>query len=152
MKKDEIMKKIILVENNDQFDKHLEIRKEVFCVEQKIDVKIEIDKYDETLDSCDHFLIYLGDSAVGTLRCIKLNDKEIKMGRFCVLEKFRRFGLGSFAIEFVKGYYAKQGFEIILVGAQFRAYEFYKKCGFVPIGDEFIEAGIPHTLMQLDLR
>ncbi len=146
------MKKIILVENQKQFDKHLEIRKEVFCVEQKIDVKIEIDKYDEKIDSCDHFLIYFGDSAVGTVRCIKLSDKEIKMGRFCVLEKFRREGLGSFAIEFIKEYYDKHGFDKILVGAQFRAYEFYKKCGFTPIGDEFIEAGIPHTLMQFDLK
>ena len=41
------MKKIILVENQNQFDKHLDIRKEVFCLEQKIDVEIEIDKYDQ---------------------------------------------------------------------------------------------------------
>ena len=146
------MKKIILVENQNQFDKHLDIRKEVFCLEQKIDVEIEIDKYDQNLDSCDHFLIYLGDEAVGTIRCIKLNEKEIKMGRFCVLEKFRKSGLGSFAIEYIKEFYDKYGFEKILVGAQLSAYGFYNKCGFSPIGDEFIEAGIPHILMQLNLK
>ena len=145
------MKRVKLVSNQQELEKHLNIRKEVFCVEQQIDVNIEIDQFDESFDSCDHYLLYFKDVAVGTLRCIKQDEKTIKMGRFCVLEKFRKEGLGSFAIDFAKEYYAKQGFEKILVGAQYRAYDFYSKCGFYDVSDEFEEAGITHKLMQLDL-
>ena len=35
--------------------------------------------------------------------------------------------------------------------AQLTAVEFYEKFGFQKCGKEFMEAGIPHTIMVLDL-
>ena len=39
----------------------------------------------------------------------------------------------------------------ITVNAQKQAEGFYKKCGFKTVSDEFLEEGIPHVKMELEI-
>ncbi len=41
-----------------------------------------------------------------------------------------------------------QGFRKAILHAQLHAEGFYLKCGYLPVGQVFEEAGIPHRLME----
>ena len=44
-----------------------------------------------------------------------------------------------------------QGFNKIKLGAQTTAIPFYEHLGFVPEGEEFLDAGIPHRAMSKNI-
>ena len=46
---------------------------------------------------------------------------------------------------------AEEGHRKVILNAQADVVEFYRKHGFRPVGDVFMEAGIPHQCMMLDL-
>ena len=118
------------------------VRRKVFVEEQQVPEEIEIDGTDVEFEH----IVAFNDrhEAVGTAR---LNDKGI-IGRMAVLEAYRQKGVGKLMlqklIEFGKG----KGIEQFYLGAQIHAVEFYRKSGFEPDGEEFLEAGIRHIPMK----
>lgn len=69
-----------------------------------------------------------------------------------VISMRRREGLGSLILE--EGIrIARENFsaEAVTLEAQTYAKAFYERAGFIQVSDEFLEDGIPHILMRLDL-
>ena len=127
----------------------LKIRTAVFVVEQNCPYQ-EVDGTD--YDSL-HVWLEEKDEIKAYLRAFpKTEDgKVVQMGR--VLSKVRGVGLGaqivSAGIEAVKAELAP---EKIIIEAQTYAIPFYEKFGFAVNGEEFLEDGIPHTPMVLELK
>jgi len=69
-----------------------------------------------------------------------------------VISMQRRKGLGSRILEEgVRIAREKFAAEAVMLEAQTYARAFYERAGFVQVSDEFLEDGIPHILMRLDL-
>lgn len=120
----------------------LEVRREVFVVEQGVPEEIEIDEHDP---ASIHFLAR--DAAgvpIGTARLLP----EGRIGRMAVLASWRRSGVGrallSAAVETARA----RGDSRLYLHAQVHSIPFYESLGFSVCGEEFDEADIPHREME----
>lgn len=135
---------IKFVENQDEFDQVVDIRKKVFVEEQKVPLDLEIDGLDsEAL----HVVAYLDDESVGCAR-IRTN-KYAKLERIAVIKKHRGKGFGRQITDFLINYCKQRGFDEICLHSQTYVSGFYKKHGFEVRGSNFYEAGIEHVEMFL---
>jgi predicted GNAT family N-acyltransferase len=126
-------------------DQLRQVRETVFIDEQQVPRDIEWDGED---DVSTHFLaITEGGQAVGCARLLPSGQ----IGRMAVLPAYRGTGLGRRLLETVIEEAKRQGFSRVHLHAQSHASEFYRKGGFLPVGGEFMEAGIPHQAMALEL-
>ncbi|AZL59774.1 GNAT family N-acetyltransferase [Tabrizicola piscis] len=124
------------------------LRRTVFIEEQGVSEADEVDGLD---GSAIHLLAFEGDVPVGTARLL-VKGATGKIGRVCVLRQARGTGLGAALIRSALDQFrAMPGISRVTLGAQSHATGFYAALGFQVIGDEFIDAGIPHREMVMDL-
>ena len=139
---------IIFVNNiKDQSDKKkaFEIRNLVFCKEQKVSKKIEFDGLDQF---CDHYIAKINELPIGTARVREQTRGTFKIERMAVLKPYRKKGVGKAIIkEILKNYLNLGKINKLVLNSQIEAKDFYKKFGFVEVGEEFIEANILHIKM-----
>ena len=126
------------------------IRNKVFIEEQGVPLELEYDEFDVT---AWHVLMYspTGD-AVGTARVLALGDGYASIGRVAVLPVYRGEGLGRLMILELMAFARSRGYIQISLNAQKHASNFYEKLGYRFEGDVFMEAGIPHIKMIVDLN
>jgi hypothetical protein len=67
------------------------------------------------------------------------------------LPAFRGTGLGRRLLDETIDEAKRQGMRHVHLHAQTHAAGFYRKAGFLPVGGEFMEAGIAHQAMELEL-
>jgi len=119
------------------------IREQVFIVEQNVPEALEWDEYD---GDAIHILVQDGDNKpIATARL--LTDGHI--GRMAVLSPWRRQGVGTAMLRVLLEYCREKNMNPYL-DAQTHALGFYEKMGFKTMGDEFLDAGIPHRRMISD--
>lgn len=122
------------------------IRQRVFIAEQGMDPAEEFDDADPT---CQHVLGVAGTGEpIGTARI----DLHGRIGRMAVLMDWRGRGVGRAILTHVLEFARERGLERVHLHAQLGALGFYSRCGFVPIGPRFLEAGIEHQRMERTLR
>ena len=123
-----------------------DIRMEVFVAEQGVPEALEMDDRD---GACRHFLATVGEAFVGTVRLDVA--QEGKIGRLAVRREWRQQGIGSqlmmAAQETAKGL----GLSRVWCHAQTQALPFYWRLGYQTEGEEFVEAGISHYHLSLQL-
>ncbi|WP_318489646.1 GNAT family N-acetyltransferase [Photobacterium leiognathi] len=117
------------------------VREQVFIQEQQIDPEIEFDDLDS---EAVHVLVMDGEQPLGTGRI--LADGHI--GRIAIMKAARGQGLGAKVVQALVEYAQQQGYPRVDLGAQTHAIDFYRKLGFMPYGDEFMEANILHQAME----
>lgn len=124
------------------------LRVSVFVVEQNCPYQ-EVDDADKNA-----YHVYLKDET-GIQAYLRVLPKgvtfdEISIGRVIAVK--RRRGLGSLILaEGIKVARERLGAESIVIEAQVYAHELYEKAGFVQSSSEFLEDGIPHIKMTLQL-
>lgn len=135
---------VIIVETPADWEACYAIRKTVFVEEQAVPLELELDEYD---DVATHFLLRDGDAPLATARLL---DKHglAKIGRVAVLKEARGRGLGLVLMRAVLEEARRQGFTEAVLDSQTYAIPFYERLGFVAEGEEFDDAGIPHSLMR----
>lgn len=124
----------------------LKARMEVFLLEQNI-VCLDIDGVD--YDSLHVF--YEKDGRIEAyLRAFMQDENTVKIGR--VLTKEHGCGLGRKLMENALCQ-IKKHFECdkIMLHSQKHAEGFYKKFGFETVSDEYLEEGVPHVTMQMNI-
>lgn len=123
----------------------LELRRIVFMVEQNVSEDEERDGKD---DIAHHILARQDGTPVGCAR-ILIDGHTGKIGRVCVLAEARGTGLGQVimaaCLEHLKPI---PGIRRAVLGAQTHALGFYENLGFVAYGPEFLDANIPHRMME----
>ena len=124
------------------------LRVSVFVVEQNCPYQ-EVDDADKKA-----YHVYLKDET-GIQAYLRVLPKgvtfsEASIGRVIAVK--RRCGLGSLILsEGIKAAKERFGAESIVIGAQAYARGLYEKAGFVQSSSEFLEDGIPHIKMTLQL-
>jgi predicted GNAT family N-acyltransferase len=117
------------------------IRFTVFCEEQGVPLEIELDEHDPL---SIHAVAYEDGKPVATGRL--LPDGHI--GRMAVLREWRNRGIGGLILNKLLGRARQRGDREVVLSAQVHAARFYSAHGFVPHGDEYMEAGIRHQEMR----
>ena len=121
-----------------------QIRKAVFVEEQGIALAEDIDGLD---DMATHFLATEDGTPIGTARLIEKGSTG-KIGRLAVLKPYRSKGIGAAIIRAaLKELSARAHIREARLGAQIDAIVFYEALGFAPVGDPFLDAGLPHQEM-----
>ena len=124
----------------------LDIRNRVFVIGQNCPYDIEVVPEEEK--EAKHFLIYKKDTPVGTIRYRQTGDREFKLERFAILEEYRNKGYGKEAFLYLVNKLEEDYNPCtIWFNAQYQLLDYYKKLGFVEVGDTFIEANIKHIKM-----
>lgn len=117
------------------------IRFSVFVEEQGVPREIELDEHDPV---CVHAVVFEDGRAVATGRL--LPDGHI--GRIAVLKAWRGRGIGATILNELMKAASNRGHRELALSAQVHALAFYRAHGFVPVGEEYLEAGIPHQAMK----
>ena len=121
------------------------VREAVFVREQGVPATSEWDGLDE---SCRHALaLSLQGDAIGCGRM--LPDGHI--GHIAVLPQWRKQKVGTAIVEALLDYARTHDYQQISVDAQPHYVPFYRSNGFVEQGEAFMDAGLPHVRMELQL-
>lgn len=126
----------------------LKARAEIFIIEQNIHYQDCDDVDYKSL----HCFIKENDKISAYLRAFyKDNDKTaVKVGR--VLSVTHGIGLGTQLLnKSIRVIKEKMNCEKICMDAQIHAVGFYEKAGFKVVSDEFLEEGIVHVAMELEV-
>jgi predicted GNAT family N-acyltransferase len=121
------------------------IRLEVFVSEQGVPLELEFDSIDPL---CVHALAsQSGGFFVGTARL--LPDGHI--GRVAVARQARGQGVGGELLLHLMAAARERGHREVELFAQVNAQRFYERFGFIVVGPQFDDAGIPHVPMRAAL-
>lgn len=140
--------KRITLEND--LKKAFYIRKEVFVKEQGVPLTDEFDEFDTLNEHSEHILVYYNEQPVGTGR-VRWVDGFAKLERICILEHYRKFGLGKAIIGALEEIAKEKGVSHVKLHGQTQAEGFYKRLGYQTSSSIFMEDGIPHILMIKEL-
>lgn len=121
------------------------VRREVFIEEQGVPEAMEWEAQDAR---CQWFVAQMGDEVIGTARLLP----EGRIGRMAVRREFRGQGVGSALLRAVLVAARDAGLENVRLSAQTHAIPFYARHAFQPEGPEYLDAGIPHRTMGLNLK
>ena len=132
-----------------EFHDIIQLRLAVFVVEQ--------DCVYQDLDGKDRTALHIigkneEDAIVATARILHENSKKVIIGRVVVEKNFRKYGLGKELMkQSISDIIRLYGNIQINIAAQKYLLNFYSSLGFVSSGKEYLEDGIPHVKMNLNL-
>ena len=124
----------------------LQLRSQVFVVEQDC-VYQDIDGNDQ---KALHIIGTIENKIIAYTRCFRPGDyfREASIGRVVVKESQRKFKRGNQimnnSIKAIKDHYKTN---TIKISAQCYLNKFYTNLQFKPIGEKYLEDGIPHIYM-----
>ena len=134
--------------SNIQLYEILSARSEIFIVEKKMNCQ-DMDGIDY---KSEHFFFEEGSRVMAYLRAYYIDNAEeiIRFGR--VLTRNHGIGLGRKIMEDSISYIKKnKKCKKIILNSQKQAKGFYEKLGFKVVSDEFLEEGILHVCMELEI-
>ena len=121
------------------------VREQVFIQEQHVPEELEWDDHDAK--AIHVVAIDTHNQVIGTARL--LADGHI--GRMAVLTAWRKTGIGSAMLQKLLSIAKERGLSKVFLHAQTSAIGFYENHGFRSLGEEFMDAGIPHRYMEKEL-
>jgi predicted GNAT family N-acyltransferase len=129
-----------------EMDALLELRHRVFCIEQGVPKREEIDGRD---DDAVHLVALRPEdgSVVGTCRLLFI-DRTVQLSRLAVDPDARRQGIATALLREADREAAAARARRIVLHAQTYARDLYAADGYEPRGRTFVEAGIEHVAME----
>jgi len=121
------------------------IREQVFIQEQGIAPEDEWDDLDARVL---HFIVYDREQPIATARLLPQHS----VGRVAVLMPYRKQGVGKILMQHIIDYARQQNLPYLKLSAQTYVTAFYEALGFVVQGEEYLDCGIPHIDMTLELN
>jgi predicted GNAT family N-acyltransferase len=131
------------VEDDEEFALVYRIRAAVFQQEHALDEETEIDGNEHI---SHHYLAFSDGLPVGTARWRMTMNGKAKLERFAVLPAYRNQGIGRALAEAILRQVPAH--RPVYLEALVNVAGFYEKLGFVPVGEPYEEAGLPHIKMQ----
>jgi len=108
---------------------------------------LELDEFENI---SEHFIVIHDKKIIGCGR-IRAIDKYAKLERIAILKEYRCKGFGTKLTKYLIDYCKQKNFNQIRLHSQIYVVDFYKKLGFIVIGEPFDEAGIKHLEMQMSI-
>ncbi len=137
-------------ESGEPYKDCADIRKEVFCDEQKYPIDAEFDELDS---AAPHLVVYKNAVPVGTGRVVYVDENSCHIGRIAVKKAYRKEGIGRAVVEELLRRVKEENISTVTIEAQTHAAGFYEKFGFELLSSEVIyDLHVPHYKMMLDLN
>jgi predicted GNAT family N-acyltransferase len=130
-----------------ELDRALELRHEVFCVEQGVPRHEELDGRDS--DGI-HVVAIEGGELLGTCRLV-LVGRTAQFSRLAVRADVRRRGIATALLEVAEAETRAAGGRRLVLHAQTYVCSLYKNAGYRTRGGVFREAAIEHIAMEKEL-
>ena len=127
-----------------EMDALLDLRHRVFCVEQGVPKREEIDGRD---GDAIHLVALRDGHVLGTCRLLFV-DRTVQLSRLAVEPEARREGIATALLHEADREAAAARAKRIVLHAQTYARELYTADGYEPRGRTFVEAGIEHIAME----
>ena len=149
-----------ITRDEDELQRCLQIRCEVFVDEQQVPLALELDGLES---DCTHFIAWADGAdgadgaegglelAQGAARLLVDSKDQAFAQRVAVLASARGCGVGRTLMRAVEQEVRRLGLPRIALGAQLTAIAFYETLGYEAYGGEFDDAGIPHRMMRREL-
>ncbi len=125
----------------------VELRHEVFCVEQGVPQREELDGRD---GQAMHLVAVSGDQLLATCRLLFVGP-TVQFSRLAVRKSARRHGIASALLARADAETRTGGARRLVLHAQTYARALYDSAGYEPRGRIFMEAGIEHIAMEKQL-
>ena len=122
----------------------LALRHEVFCEEQGVPVREEVDGRDR---DAMHLVAVNGNTLLATCRLLFVGP-TVQFSRLAVRSSARRHGVATALLERADREARKGGARRMVLHAQTYARALYEAAGDEPRGKIFMEAGIEHVAME----
>lgn len=123
------------------------LRTQAFIIEKNVPEEIEFDGRDK---KHNHFCIYEKNELIAYARG-EISGSVIHLGRVTVKNTLRGSGLGRILFGFIEEYAVQNGCKKLELGAVETAVGFYKKIGFKPFGEYYMEVGWAHINMEKEI-
>ncbi len=127
-----------------EYDAALDLRHRVFCVEQGVPKREEIDGRD---GDALHLVAVRDGRVVGTCRMLFVG-RTVQFSRLAVDADVRREGIATELLREADHEARARGAQRIVLHAQTYAQALYAGAGYEPRGRVFVEAGIEHVAME----
>jgi ElaA protein len=135
------------VRGQEEMTAALELRHQVFCVEQGVPVREELDGRDgEAL----HLVAVSDGELLATCRLLFVGP-TVQFSRLAVRREARRQGIASALLKLADDETRAGGARRLVLHAQTYARSLYDAAGYEPRGRIFMEAGIEHVAMEKHL-
>ena len=135
--------------SDEELEKCMEIRFDVFVEGQGVPIQEEVDGKDSI---SDHYLLFYNEYPSGVAR-VRYEADFAKIERVAVLGNCQGKGLGLKLMQFILSDLRQMSaVKKVKLSSQTYAISFYEKLGFVVCSEEYMDAGIPHKDMQLVFR
>ena len=131
-----------------ELDAALKLRHDVFCVEQGVPEREELDGHD---DEGIHLVAVQDGELLGTCRLVVIG-RTVQFSRLAVRVSARRRGIATALLEAADAETRAAGARRLVLHAQTYAQPLYEQAGYVPRGKAFREAGIEHIAMEKELE
>jgi predicted GNAT family N-acyltransferase len=125
----------------------LALRHDVFCVEQGVSEREELDGRDA--DGV-HLVAVADGEVLGTCRLLFVGP-TVQLSRLAVRGDARRRGIASRLLELADAEARAGGARRLVLHAQTYARSLYERAGYEPRGRVFMESGIEHIAMEKQL-
>ena len=132
----------------DEFEQAMELRREVFVVEQQV---AEAEEFDGREEECVHVVAVDGGRVIGCCRLLPDGEK-VKLGRMVVASGRRREGIAAALLAESDLQAAELGASLITLSAQTYVTSLYEQAGYEITSGTFQEAGIEHVRMEKRLK
>lgn len=123
------------------------IRRKVFIEEQHVPEELEMDEYDQDVNTQHVLLVNHAGQAVGTARFRPAGTGILKVERVAILSEQRGQGGGMMLMNTIEQQAKQSGYHCMKLSAQVHAQKFYEQLGYSTYGDVYLEAGIKHIDM-----
>jgi len=131
------------------YQEELKLRDEI--LRKPIGLSIYDDALIEELN--DHHLGCFDHNALVGILLLKVMDNQtVKMRQVAIASLYQGQGLGAKLVSFGELYAKKLGYKKITLHGRKHVEDFYRKLGYLTVGDDFIEVGMPQVEMIKDLE
>ncbi|MFB1050110.1 GNAT family N-acetyltransferase [Paraliobacillus sp. JSM ZJ581] len=135
---------IVEAQNQKQLNDAFSVRTSVFVDEQQVPEAIEKDDLDQ---QAVHFVGYIDEKPVAAGR-YRIESNYAKLERISVIKAFRGQSLGKELILHIEKSLIQKGVKKVKLGAQTHAESFYLKLRYETASNVFLDANMPHVMMQ----
>lgn len=91
------------------------------------------------------------DDMLGCCILTKVDNNTMRLRQMAVQNNLQGKGIGASIISFVENLARDKGCKSLMMHARNTAIGFYEKFGYKTTGNEFIEVGVPHHIMEKSL-
>lgn len=88
------------------------------------------------------------DDMLGCCMLTKINNDTLRLRQMAVQNNLQGKGIGASIMSFIENLSRDKGYKFLMMHARNTAIGFYEKFGYKVKGEEFIEVGVPHHVME----